>query len=127
MKRFDGNINIKTDDVNIKRGWIPVSNVNLPSVCPSETGVLLCSYPLLPWLIINSASTLHTAMYVQLPVNLAAEWSICETLCMSMSSKFGQDELVGVGGRDWMKVSSTNQPPTIPNGNGRVCWNTVGS
>lgn len=32
MKRFDGNINIKTDDVNIKRGGIPVSNVNLPSV-----------------------------------------------------------------------------------------------
>lgn len=66
MKRFDGNINIKTDDVNIKRGWIPVSNVNLPSVRPSVTGgVLLSSYPLLPWLIINSASTLHTAMYVR--------------------------------------------------------------
>lgn len=66
MKRFDGNINIKTDDVNIKRGWIPVSNVNLTSVCPSVTGgVLLSSYPLLPWLIINSASTLHTAMYVR--------------------------------------------------------------
>lgn len=67
MKRFDGNINIKTDDVNIKRGWIPVSNVNLPSV---TGGVLLSSYPLLPWLIINSASTLHTAMYVRTTARL---------------------------------------------------------